>query len=86
MPLIGVKTRRSSAGLRRCTDEEEDDAMHITQIQDYARQLLEAHGEKATAEAAQKAVAFEKAGDTEQAKTWRQIEAALILMRGPPQS
>jgi hypothetical protein len=59
--------------------------MHTTQIQDYARQLLEAHGEKATAEAAQKAVAFEKAGDWEQAKTWRQIEAALVLMRGPRQ-
>ena len=59
--------------------------MHTTQIQDYARQLLEAHGAKATAEAAQKAVAFEKAGDTEQAKIWRQIEAALLLMRGPGQ-
>jgi hypothetical protein len=60
--------------------------MHTTQIQDYARQLLEAHGEKATAEAAQKAVAFENAGNQEQARTWRQIEAALVLMRGPRQS
>ena len=60
--------------------------MHTTEIQDYARQLLEAHGEKATAEAAQKAVAFEKAGDKEQARTWRQIEAALMLMRGPRQT
>ena len=59
--------------------------MHTTQIQDYARQLLEIHGEKATAEAAQRAVACEKAGDKEQAKTWRQIEAALMLMRGPRQ-
>jgi hypothetical protein len=63
-----------------------DDAMHTVQIQDYARQLLEAHGEKATAEAARKAVAFEQAGDKEQAKTWRQIEAALMLMLGPRQS
>jgi hypothetical protein len=60
--------------------------MHTTEIQDYARQLLEAHGEKAAAEAAQKAVAFEKAGDKEQARTWRQIEAAIMLMRGPRQS
>jgi hypothetical protein len=60
--------------------------MHTTQIEDYARRLLEAHGEKATAEAAQKAVAFEKAGDREQAKTWRQIEAALLVMRGARQS
>jgi hypothetical protein len=59
--------------------------MHATQIEDYARRLLEAHGEKATAEAAQKAVAFEKAGDKEQAQTWRQIEAALLVMRGARQ-
>jgi diphthamide biosynthesis methyltransferase len=60
--------------------------MHATQIQEYARELLEAHGEKAIAEAAQKAMAFERAGDEEQAKTWRSIEAALLLMRGPGQS
>ncbi|HEY7551938.1 MAG TPA: hypothetical protein VH913_20740 [Hyphomicrobiaceae bacterium] len=59
--------------------------MHTTQIEDYARRLLEAHGEKATAEAAQKAVAFEKAGDKAQAQTWRQIEAALLVMRGARQ-
>jgi diphthamide biosynthesis methyltransferase len=59
--------------------------MHTTQIEDYARRLLEAHGEKATAEAAQKAVAFEKAGDKSQAQTWRQIEAALLVMRGARQ-
>jgi hypothetical protein len=82
---LGVKTRRSRAGTCRRTDEEEDDAMHTMQIQDYARQLLEAHGDKAAAEAAQKAVACEKAGNAEQARTWRQIEAALMLMRGPRQ-
>jgi hypothetical protein len=60
--------------------------MHATQIQDYARRLLEAHGAKAAAEAAQKAVAFEKAGDKEQAETWRRIEAAVQLMRGARQS
>jgi hypothetical protein len=60
--------------------------MHATQIQEYARELLEAHGDKAIAEAAQKAMAFERAGDKEQAKTWRSIEAALLLMRGPGQS
>jgi hypothetical protein len=67
------------------TDEEEDDAMHATQIQEYARQLREAHGDRATAEAAQKAVAFEQAGDREQAEIWRRVEAALLLMRGPNQ-
>lgn len=60
--------------------------MQITEIQEYARQLLEAHGAKATAEAAQKAVAFEKAGNKEQAQIWRRVEAALLLMRGPRQN
>lgn len=60
--------------------------MDTTQVQDYARRLLEAHGAKAALEAAQKAVAFEEAGDKEQAQTWRRIEAAVLLMRGPRQS
>jgi len=60
--------------------------MHATEIQDYARQLLEAHGAKAIAEAAQRAVVYEKAGDREQAQTWRRIEAALLLLRGPSQT
>ena len=53
--------------------------MHATEIQEYAQQLLEAHGFKAIAEAAQKARACEDRGDSEQAKTWRQVEAALLL-------
>ena len=55
-------------------------------IQDYARQLLEAHGAQAVVEAAQKASAFEKDGKKEDAETWRHIEAALKLMRGPHES
>ena len=55
-------------------------------IYDYARQLFEAHGAKAIAEAAQKASAFEEQGDREEAATWRHIEAALKLMRGPAAS
>jgi hypothetical protein len=72
----------------RRTNEKEDDAMHITEpeIHEYARRLLEAHGAKAIAEAAQKAAACEKQGDKEQAQTWRRVEAALQLMRGPRQS
>ena len=53
------------------------------QVMDYARQLLEAHGNRAIAEAAQKAFALEQQGELEQAKTWRRIEAALKLMSGP---
>lgn len=53
------------------------------EIHDYARQLLEAHGDIAVVEAAQKALSFEEKGQTEEAETWRHIEAALKLMRGP---
>jgi hypothetical protein len=60
--------------------------MQATEIQDYARQLREAHGFKAIAEAAQKARAFEQQGDTEQAQTWRRIESALKLQQGPHES
>ena len=55
-------------------------------IQDYARQLFGAHGDKAIAEAAQKAGAFEQRGEQEQAETWRRVEAALKLMQGPRES
>jgi hypothetical protein len=56
--------------------------MQPIDIQDYARQLFEAHGPKAIAEAAQKATSFEQKGEREQAETWRNIEQALLLMRG----
>ena len=36
------------------TEEEEDDAMQATEIQEYARQLFEAHGAKAIAERAKR--------------------------------
>jgi hypothetical protein len=60
--------------------------MKETEIHDYARQLLEAHGAAAVAEAAQKACVLEQQGQNEQAETWRHIEAALKLMRGPHES
>ena len=47
------------------------------EIHDYARQLLEAHGEMALVEAAQKASSCEEKGQTEEAETWRHIEAVL---------
>jgi hypothetical protein len=87
--LIGVEVYRSRAiGAFSRAEEREHDAMRMqeTDIQDYARQLLEAHGEKAVVEAAQKACALEKEGNNEQAETWRHIEAALKLMRGPHES
>jgi hypothetical protein len=60
--------------------------MQEGEIYDYARQLFEAHGDQAVVEAAQKAVNFETQGEREKAQTWRHIEAAMKLMRGPRQS
>ena len=57
--------------------------MQESEVYDYARQLLEAHGDKAVVEAAQKACALEQQGQGEEAETWRHIEAALKVMRGP---
>jgi hypothetical protein len=56
--------------------------MQATQIQEHARKLRDAHGERAPIEAAQKARAYEQQGDSEQAQTWRRIEAALLQMQG----
>jgi hypothetical protein len=67
-------------------EREEHDAMREIEIHDYARQLLEAHGAKAIAEAAQNAIELEAKGEFELAKDWRHIEDAMKLMRGPHQS
>ena len=56
--------------------------MSEIEISEYARQLLEAHGDKAVAAAPQRACIYEEKGETEEAETWRHIEAALKLMRG----
>ncbi|MCW2318246.1 hypothetical protein SAMN06265338_11192 [Rhodoblastus acidophilus] len=60
-------------------------SMQEAEIHSYARQLYDAHGARAAAEAAQKARVFEEKGDQEQSRTWRHIEAAIKLMRGPTQ-
>jgi hypothetical protein len=56
------------------------------QIHTIARQMFEKHGLEAIARAAQKALASERKGDTEEAKEWRHIEEAMKMMRGPHQS
>jgi hypothetical protein len=84
-----MSTSASQPGLGsrpRCLEREEDDAMREIEIHSYARQLLEAHGAKAIAEAAQNAIELEAKGEAELAKTWRHIEDAMKLMRGPHQS
>ena len=60
--------------------------MNRTDISALARHLFETQGPKAIAEAAQKAEFFIRAGDTEQAKTWQQVEEVLREMRGPRQT
>jgi hypothetical protein len=67
-------------------EQEASDMMPETQIHTIARQMLEKHGFEAIAKAAQKAVACENEGDTEEAKEWRHIENAMKSMRGPHQS
>jgi len=60
--------------------------MDSLQIIEHARQLFAAHGDKAEAEAAQKASAFEADGDSEQAEVWKKIRTAIHEMRQGHQS
>jgi hypothetical protein len=83
---VNVYGSRLDWNSRLRSEREEHDAMRETQIHDYARQLLEAHGPKAIAEAAQNAIELEAKGEVELARTWRHIEDAMKIMRGPHQS
>ncbi|MGO8841897.1 MAG: hypothetical protein ACLQF1_12430 [Methyloceanibacter sp.] len=60
--------------------------MNVNEIHDYARRLLDAHGDKAEWEAAQKAAECDQQGDNGQARDWRRIQAAIKEMRGPHES
>jgi Arc/MetJ family transcription regulator len=57
--------------------------MNISEVHDYARRLVGAHGARAELEAAQRATECEKQGDKIQAQDWRRIQAALKEIRGP---
>jgi hypothetical protein len=57
--------------------------MREIEIHDYARQLVEAHGAKAIAEAAQNAIDLEVKGEVELARTWRHIEAGACRKLNP---
>ncbi|HYD15474.1 MAG TPA: hypothetical protein VEA77_03650 [Hyphomicrobium sp.] len=57
--------------------------MLAIEIEEHARKLMEVQGPKAIAEAAQKARTFEEQGSSEQAVTWRKIEAAMLQLQGP---
>ena len=60
--------------------------MNTTDISTLARHLFQTQGAKAIAEAARNAARFKEAGDSEQARMWERVEAALQEMRGPRQS
>jgi hypothetical protein len=60
--------------------------MQEIEIREYAQQLLEKHGDQAIVIAANKARVFAQKGNGKESTTWRHIEAALKLLRGPNQS
>ena len=60
--------------------------MQSTEINEHARKLLEAHGDKAELEATQKALKCIEEGDQKQAEDWEKIRAAIHQMRGPHES
>ncbi|NBD30876.1 hypothetical protein [Salibaculum griseiflavum] len=60
--------------------------MQIEKIAQHARALYDAHGDKAEAEAAQKAKQHEEAGESEAAETWRAVQKAIRQLRGANES
>lgn len=55
--------------------------MNTFKVIDYARQLLAAHGDRAEAEAAQKAASSEADGKHGLAESWRKVRRAIREMR-----
>jgi len=60
--------------------------MEMSQVHDYASQLVRLHGDKAQLVAAQRAIESERRGDHQEAEDWRRIAEALKEMRGPHES
>ena len=60
--------------------------MEIAKITEYARALYDAHGDKAEAEAAQKAKQHDEAGEASEAETWRAVRRAIREIRGAHES
>jgi ATP-dependent helicase/DNAse subunit B len=60
--------------------------METAKVAEYARSLYEAHGDKAEAEAAQRARQSRKAGNSEEADTWEAIWRAVSEIRGAHES
>ncbi len=60
--------------------------METSKIAEYARALYDAHGDKAEAEAEQKARKAREAGDDAQAAIWREVRSAISGIRGAHES
>ena len=59
--------------------------MQIKDIAAYAQQLFEELGPRAIAVAAERAQKCKTEGDNDGAATWRKVEEALLMKRGPHQ-
>ncbi|MFL4470386.1 hypothetical protein ACERZ8_11045 [Tateyamaria armeniaca] len=60
--------------------------MEATKIASYANALYAAHGDKAEAEAAQRANAALKEQKTGEAEAWQAVRGSIRRLRGPNQS
>lgn len=60
--------------------------MKMQDIIQHARALYDAHGDKAEAEAAQKAVSEAEAGNKEAAENWQKIRLHIKELRGARQT
>jgi hypothetical protein len=57
--------------------------MQTTQVAEFARQLLDAYGDRAEVQAAQKVQEAEARGDGQEAESWRRVRAAIHELRPP---
>ena len=60
--------------------------MDYSEIVQYARSLYDAHGDKAEAEAAQRAAAARNAGKRKDAERWEKIRLNIKELRGARQT
>ncbi len=57
--------------------------MQMTHVVEYARQLLDAHGDQAVVEASRRIREAEAGGDMAQVSSWKRIRSALQELRPP---
>lgn len=60
--------------------------MHLENMHDYAKLLVDLHGDKAELQAARKARALEQDDQGKKLELWRRIRTAIREMRGPHES